>query len=239
MSLEQRTHRTVMFQSLLLLGTSFATVEDAAYRTMSATALRGTGPLHSLLCGCQVIDTRVLFSSISLMSRPKRDLLLCVARHPAVTLTKNAPLSKAQSPGISVCGSNRREKINSPRILRTSSSRSLGRCLLLGQRSRMNLLSHHVRSLLHQNHRNPRAQLTRHRHNGPPRAHTPRGWRRQTERKNSRSSPSWRIADEEAWMSLLLSRPSPLWVIAPRWVFSPVERSLGTSPKNPASWRTF
>src|SRR5262245_34354903 len=32
-SLEQRTHRTVMFQSFLLLGTSFATVEDAAHRT--------------------------------------------------------------------------------------------------------------------------------------------------------------------------------------------------------------
>src|SRR5262245_11541697 len=55
------------------------------------------------------------------------------------------------------------------RILRTSSSRSLGRCLLLDQRSRMNLLSHHVRSLLHQDHRNPRAQLTGHRHNGHPR----------------------------------------------------------------------
>src|SRR2546428_139474 len=34
--------------------------------------------------------------------RPKRDLLLCVARHTAVTLTRNAPLSKAPSPGISV-----------------------------------------------------------------------------------------------------------------------------------------
>src|SRR5262245_38300724 len=55
------------------------------------------------------------------------------------------------------------------RILRTSSSRSLGRCLLLDQRSRMNLLSHHVGSLLHQDHRNPRAQLTGHRHNGHPR----------------------------------------------------------------------
>ena len=32
-SLEQRTHRTVMFQSFLLLDTSFATVEDAAHRT--------------------------------------------------------------------------------------------------------------------------------------------------------------------------------------------------------------
>jgi hypothetical protein len=32
-SLEQRTHRTVMFQSYLLLGTPFATVEDSAHRT--------------------------------------------------------------------------------------------------------------------------------------------------------------------------------------------------------------
>src|SRR5262245_56841609 len=65
------------------------------------------------------------------------------------------------------------------------------------------------------------------------RSPTPRGWRRQTERKNSRSSPSWRIADQEVWMSLLLSRPSPLWVIAPRWVFSPVERSLGNQSQKP------
>jgi hypothetical protein len=35
-------------------------------------------------------------------SRPKRDLLLFVARHTAVTLTRNAPLFRAQSPGISV-----------------------------------------------------------------------------------------------------------------------------------------
>src|SRR5262249_42776590 len=62
------------------------------------------------------------------------------------------------------------------------------------------------------------------------RAPTPRGWRRQTERKNSRSSPSWRIADQGAWMSLLLSRPSPVWVIAPRWVFSPL---AGNQSQNP------
>src|SRR5262249_61591435 len=36
----------------LLLGTSFATVEDAAYRTMPATALRGTGLLRSLRKVC-------------------------------------------------------------------------------------------------------------------------------------------------------------------------------------------
>src|SRR5262245_2267576 len=55
------------------------------------------------------------------------------------------------------------------RMFRTSSIVSLVRCLLLDQRSRMNLLSHHVGSLLHQDHRNPRAQLTGHRHNGHPR----------------------------------------------------------------------
>src|SRR5262249_52980504 len=56
-----------------------------------------------LLCVCQAHYIRGLFFSYdSFTSRPKRDLLLCVARHRAVTLTRNAPLSKAQSPGISV-----------------------------------------------------------------------------------------------------------------------------------------
>src|SRR5215510_3188471 len=56
-----------------------------------------------LLCGCQAHYIRGLFFSYdSFTSRPKRDLLLCVARHRAVTLTRNAPFSKAQSPGISV-----------------------------------------------------------------------------------------------------------------------------------------
>jgi hypothetical protein len=36
-----------------------------------------------------------------------------------------------------------------------------------------------------------------------------------TERKNSLSSPSCRIADHEAWISLLLSRGSSVWVIDP------------------------
>jgi hypothetical protein len=48
-------------------------------------------------------NTRMLFFLMTLLlPRPKRDLLLCVARHTAVTLTRNAPLSKAQSPGLSV-----------------------------------------------------------------------------------------------------------------------------------------
>src|SRR6266567_1768713 len=98
--------------------------------------------------------------------RPKRDVLLCVARHTAVTLTRNAPLSKAQSPGISV------SRVEPSGVLVSrfcpSSSRSLGRCLLLGQRSRMNFSSHFVRSLFHQDHGNSDTELSRHCHNGHP-----------------------------------------------------------------------
>src|SRR6266705_6928285 len=100
--------------------------------------------------------------------RPKRDLLLCVARHTAVTLTRNAPLSKAPSPGISVSRIEPLGVFVSRFCL--SSSRSLGRCLLLGQRSRMNFFSHHVRSLLHQDHGNSDTEFSRHRYNGHPRA---------------------------------------------------------------------
>src|SRR6266704_1559617 len=98
--------------------------------------------------------------------RPKRDLLLCVARHTAVTLTRNAPLSKAPSPGISVS----RVEPSGVFVSRfcLSSSRSLGRCLLLGQRSRMNFFSDHIGSLLHQDHGNPDTEFSRHRHNGHP-----------------------------------------------------------------------
>src|SRR6266508_4107038 len=98
--------------------------------------------------------------------RPKRDLLLCVARHTAVTLTRNAPLSKAQIPGISV------SRVEPSGVFLSwfspSSSRSLGRCLLLGQRSRMNFFSHHIRSLFHQDHGNPDTEFSRYRHNGHP-----------------------------------------------------------------------
>ena len=96
--------------------------------------------------------------------RPKRDCLLFVARHTAVTLTRNAPLSRAQSPGISVSSVERSGVFFSRFWL--SSRRSLGRCLLLGQRSRMNFFSQLIRSLFHQHHRNPHTQLTRYRHNG-------------------------------------------------------------------------
>ena len=99
-------------------------------------------------------------------SRLKRDLLLCVARPTAVTLTSNAPLSKAQGPGISVS----RVEPSGVFLSRFSqpSSRSLGLCLLLGQRSRMNWFFHHIGSLLHQDHRNPHTQFARHRHNDDP-----------------------------------------------------------------------
>src|SRR4030095_3122515 len=47
-------------------------------------------------------------------------------------------------------------------------SPSLGRCLLLGQRSRMNFFSHYVRSLFHQHHGDTDTEFSRHRHNGRP-----------------------------------------------------------------------
>src|SRR5438093_4302757 len=99
-----------------------------------------------LLCGRQVANAQMRLCFFFLLNhpRPKRDLLLCVARHTAVTLTRNAPLSKAPSPGISVS----RVEPSGVFVSRfcLSSSRSLGRCLLLGQRSRMNFFSHHIRS---------------------------------------------------------------------------------------------
>ena len=86
-------------------------------------------PFDRLLCGCQPqIELRALFlmpvalyqlhqeqrarGDECFSSRPKRDLLLCVARHRAVTLAWNAPLSKAQGPGISVSKSNRQEFVS-------------------------------------------------------------------------------------------------------------------------------
>ncbi len=99
-----------------------------------------------------------------LLSRPKRDLLLYVARHTAVTLTRNAPLSKAQSPGLSV-SANEPSGVFVFSWFCQSSSRSLGRCLLLGQRSRLNFFSDYIRSLLHQDHRDPHTEFSCHRNN--------------------------------------------------------------------------
>jgi hypothetical protein len=80
--------------------------------TACSTTLRL--PFDKLLCGCQVANAQMLLCFFFLLNhpRPKRDLLLCVARHAAVTLTRNAPLSKAPSPGISVSRSNRQESLS-------------------------------------------------------------------------------------------------------------------------------
>ena len=81
----------------------------------------------------------------------------------------NATLSKAQGPGLSVS----RVEPSGVFLSRfsSSSSRSLGPCLLLGQRSRMNFFSHHIRSLFHQDHRNPYTELARHGNDGDPGSH--------------------------------------------------------------------
>src|SRR5712691_4076454 len=47
-----------------------------------------------------------------------------------------------------------------------SSSRSLGHSLLLGQRSRMNFFSHHIRSFLFEDRIDSSGELSGHRHNG-------------------------------------------------------------------------
>jgi hypothetical protein len=104
--------------------------------------------------------------------RPKRDCLLCVARHTAVTLTWHAPLSKAPGPGLSVSAIEPSGVFLSRFWL--SSSRSLGRCLLLGQRSRLNLLSYLIRSLFHQDHRDAHAEFSRYRNDGYPGSHRTR-----------------------------------------------------------------
>src|SRR5882672_3319593 len=105
-------------------------------------------------------------------SRPKRDCLLFVARHTAVALTRNAPLSKAPRPRDLFL----RDEPSGVFLSRfwLSSSRSLGHCLLLGQRSRMNFFSHLIRSLFHQHHSNPYTQLAGYRYNGDSRSNLAR-----------------------------------------------------------------
>src|SRR5262245_56564983 len=105
------------------------------------------------------------------------------------------PSLRHKAPGSLSQGSNRSGSFLSRFCL--SSSRSLGRCLLLGQRSRMNLFSHliglccikttEIRTL------SLRATATMATLDA-----TLRGWRWQIERKNSLSSPSFRIADHAA-----------------------------------------
>src|SRR5258705_3092779 len=97
---------------------------------------------------------------------PKRDSLLYVARHGAVTLTCDAP-SKALRPGISVSRVEPSGDLFS--WYSPSSSRSLGHSLLLGQRSRLNFSPHFLRFLFHHPHGGPHAQFMGHRHDGHPR----------------------------------------------------------------------
>ena len=111
--------------------------------------------------------TSPLFSYDSFTSRPKRDLLLCVARHTGRHTSLQCALSKAQGPGLSVSNREPSGVVSLSRFCATS-SRSLGRCLLLGQRSRMNLFSNDVRSLVFQHRINPRTEFSRHCHNGDP-----------------------------------------------------------------------
>ncbi len=114
--------------------------------------------------------TRVLlFSYDSSASQPKRDLLLCVARHTAVTLPRKAPLSKAQCPGSSGSVTEPSGVFSLSRVCR-SSSRSLGPCLRWGQRSRMNLCSPSIRALLPQDHRAPHPEFSCPRDEGTPRS---------------------------------------------------------------------
>jgi hypothetical protein len=113
--------------------------------------------------------TSPLFSSGSLCSPTKERLAAMRGTAPGRhTDLKCAPL---QSPGISV------SRIEPSGVFFSwfskSSSRSLGRCLLLGQRSRMNFLSHHIGPLFHQHRSNPGTKLARHGDDGHPRTHMP------------------------------------------------------------------
>src|SRR5262245_6958018 len=61
-----------------------------------------------------------------------------------------------------------------------------------------------------------------------------------TERPNGDSAPtSKRNRALRLLCSLLLSRGSPVWGIEPRSVRSPVDCSVGTTPRQPPSWRRF
>src|SRR5713226_5654591 len=117
--------------------------------------------------------TSPLNSLMTFSPSPPRETA-CYAWHgtKAVTLTWDAPLSVAQGPGISV------SRIEPLGVWLSrfwlSSSRSLGRCLLLGQRSRMNLFSDYIRSLFHQDHGNSHTEFSRHRHNGDSRSEVAR-----------------------------------------------------------------
>ena len=152
----------------------------------------------------------------------------------SVTLTWDAPLSRAQSPGLSVSNIEPLGVCLSRFWL--SSSRSLGRCLLLGQRSRFNLFSNFVGSLLHQYHRNPDTEFSRHCNNGDSGSYIAR----MGAANRAKEFPQLAVLADgrPGTLDELTSQPwVPVWVIDPRSVLSPVEFSVGTKPRKPASWR--
>ena len=181
--------------------------------------------------------TRPLFSYDSFTSRPKRDLLPYVARHTGRHTSLQCVLSKAQGPGLSVSNREPSGGVSLSRFCATP-SRSLGRCLLLGQRNRMNLLSDDVRSLIFQYRINPRAQFSRHRHNGDPRAFAAGV---SLANRTIKLSKLCVLADRRPGrLNQLASKPPVSDTgIEPRSTVSPVEFSVGTKPRKLPSCRTL
>ena len=126
-----------------------------------------------------ILRQAAMWMSSHLHTSPLNGLMTIFPSHPretgcyawhgtkAVTLTWDAPLFKAPGPGLSVS----RVEPSGACLSRfcQSSRRSLGHGLLLGQRSRLNFFSNFIRSLFHQDHRNPDTELMRDCYNGDPR----------------------------------------------------------------------
>ena len=98
--------------------------------------------------------------------------------------------------------------------------------------------SYHIRPLVHQDRGDPRAELTRHRHNGDPRS------------QMARMSPAHRAVKFPQLAVLSNGRPRGLDEFPSQPAIArvgdrasigcaPVDRSVGTSPRNAASWRTL
>ena len=174
--------------------------------------------------------TSPLFLMTLLISRPKRDLLPCVARHTGRHTSLQCALSKAQGPGLSFSHHEPSGVLSLSRFCATS-SRSLGRCLLLGQRSRMNLFSNNVRPLFFQYRINPCTEFSRHCHNRDARA--PAAGISPANR-TVKLSKLCILANRRPGRlnQLVRSGPSPRPVIEPRSTLSPVEFSVGTKPES-------
>ena len=99
----------------------------------------------------------------------------------------------------------------------------------------MNLFSHLIRSLFHQDHSNPHTQLTPDRDNGDSGSDLARVFAANRAEK----LPELTVLSDRRPGPLdeFASQPfiSPVRVIDPRSILSPVECSVGTNPKNPAS----